>query len=132
MKKGKKNWNPTGKEVFIVYQCPQCGRTDCSLMPAKWCDFRPPFFITCDCDGYVIYQQAWICEPYKGGDVWIGFITGDVKIMRALKYELKEVTDIIDADGVMVSSDAVMRDPRFLEEFERVKKDSESKKAMYV
>lgn len=100
----EKNYNPTGKEVFVLYECPNCGRNDCSCIPPKMTT-RIPFWIQCDkkCGSFLMYQKAWIVEPHKAVDVLTAWVSGDTKIINELKPggKFKEVTDKIDPDGIM-------------------------------
>ena len=130
-KKQIKNWNPTKKELLAIYECPNCGRNDASIVPPIM-KVRLPFFIQCGCGGWVLYSRAWICEPYKASDVFVGFIANDEKIIHALKFELKEVTDKLDPDGTMMDPNVMMRDPKFMKEIEHICKDEESKEKMYT
>ena len=127
-----RNFNPTGKEVFVVYQCPTCGRNDCSIVPPKM-KTKLPFFVQCGCGGYVMYHRAWIAEPYKASDLFIGFVSGDSKIVDALASgKLKEVTDKLDPDGTMMDMSVMMGDQEFWKDFVKNQKDKESKESMYV
>jgi len=101
------NYNPTGKELFVLYECPSCHRNDCSCIPPKM-NVKVPFFIPCDpkCGGYVMYQRAWIVEPYKAVDILTAWISGDKKIINELKPggKFKEITDKLEPEGTMDSS----------------------------
>lgn len=129
-KKKQKNWNPTGKSLFVVYLCPDCNMADASMIPPVM-NIRLPFFVQCDCGSYKMYHHAWVCEPYKGHEILTGFMLGDPKIMHALEHELKKVTDQLDPDGTMMRGDIMMQDPEFLRMFEGHLKDQESKNAMF-
>lgn len=105
MKEDKnQNHNPTGKEVFVIYQCQNCGRNDCSCVPPNT-TVQIPFWIPCDkkCGGFLMYQRAWIVEPYKASEVLTAFVAGDKKIIKELRPggKFKEVTDQLDPDGTM-------------------------------
>lgn len=128
-KKGK-NYNSTGKELFVLYECPNCGRNDASMVP-PFMNVNLPYFIQCGCGGYVMYQRAWITEPYRNNEVWMGWLTGDKKILTALKKELKEVTHILSPEGTMADANVMMQDPEFLKKIEAKMKEEENKKAMY-
>jgi len=130
--KKEKNFNKTGKSLFVLYECPDCGRTDCSCVPPKM-EFNIPFFVTCDCGGYVIYQQAWITEPYHPTEVLTAWIVGDNTILKELRIggKFKEVTDQLDPDGTMVHISPESVTPEMLKEAERRIKDRESKERMY-
>lgn len=97
-----KNYNPTGKDVFVLYQCPTCKRTDNSCIPPIM-KTQIPFFIECDCGGYVMYQKAWIVEPYTAGEVLAALVTGNTEITDNLKPDgkFKEVTDKLDPQGTL-------------------------------
>lgn len=98
------NYNPTGKDVFVLYECPKCGRNDCSCIPPKM-TVKIPFWIPCDkeCGGFLMYQRAWIVEPYKAVEILQAWVTGDKKIINELRPggKFKEVTDQIKPDGTM-------------------------------
>jgi len=125
-----KNWNPTGKSLFVLYLCPDCGRVDASMVPPVM-KVRLPFFVQCDCGSFKMYHHAWICDPYKSHEIFTGFMFNDAKIMHALEHELKKVTDQLDPDGTMMRGDLMMQDPEFLQMFEGHLKDQESKNAMF-
>ena len=82
----KPNYNPTGKEVFVLYECPDCGRNDCSCVPPQMTT-KIPFWIPCDtkCGSFLMYQRAWVVEPHKAADVLTAFVTGDKKIIKELR-----------------------------------------------
>lgn len=126
----EKNFNPTGKQLFVLYECPNCGRNDCSAVPRKM-KVNIPFFVQCGCGGWVLYVRAWFTEPYDGVDIMVGYMTGDKKILEALRHELKDATLEISPEGTMPDPHVMMQDPNFWNEFEARMKDEESKKAMY-
>ena len=129
------NYNPFEKDVFVLYQCPNCGRNDCSCVPPVM-KTKIPFFINCDCGGWVIYQQAWLIEPpMKAVDVLLAWVSGDDKIINELKPsgKFKEVTDKLDPDGMMLEPMSfAMNNPELLIQAEQKIKDFDSKKSMYV
>ena len=123
-KKLVKNHNPINKPLFVVYECPNCGRCDCSIVPPVM-RVNVPFFVQCDCGGWVLYRQAWITEPYKSEDIMTGFIFGDKKILNIIKYELKEVTDKLDPDGTLMDVNVMMQDPKIWAKIEKMQKEEE-------
>ena len=125
-----KNYNPTGKPLFVLYECPRCGRNDCAIIPPR-IKFNIPYWIQCGCGGWVMYAQAWFCEPYKGADIFVGFISRDPEILEALRHELKDATLEITPEGTMSDPSAMMQDPEFWKMLDGWKKDQESRRAMY-
>lgn len=97
-----RNYKPTGKEVFVLYECPNCHRNDCCCIP-PFMNVKIPYFIKCDCGAYVMYKRAWIVEPYKAADVLSAWVTGNKDIIKELKPggKFKEVTDKLEPDGTM-------------------------------
>jgi hypothetical protein len=98
----EKNYNPTGKQLFVVYQCPKCGRNDASYIPPVMKQ-SIPFFIPCGCGGYVMYHGAWITDPVNANDVLTSFMVGENTFIKDLKPDgkFKNVTDQLDPDGTM-------------------------------
>ena len=48
-----------------------------------------------------MFQRAWITDPYDGGDIWMGYISGDEKILDIIEHELKEVGHLLEQDGTI-------------------------------
>ncbi len=133
MEKTKVNWNPTNKQVFVLYECINCGRVDCSYVPPVQ-ETRLPFFITCDCGKYVMYQQAWIVEPYNAIDILIAWVSGDQTILQKLRPggEFKEVTDQLDPDGVIMHLPNCIPEAEAESLVDFLIRDRESLEKMYV
>lgn len=129
-KKRFKNYNPTNKEVFVFYECSTCHRRDSAIIGAK-VRVNIPFFIQCGCGGWVMYQRAWITEPYTGAEIMIGLMYKDEKIINALQHELKDVTNILAPNGTMGDMNIEMQKPEIQRKFKKWMNEQENKKVMY-
>jgi len=125
-----KNYNPSGKDIFAMYECPNCKRTDVSQIP-KRLKQNLPFFIQCDCGGFVMYQRAWFVEPYTLSEIFMGWLTQDKEIIQALKNELKDATGALDPDGTMGDANIMLKDPKIRAKIIDRVRDEENKKVMY-
>ena len=97
----EKNYNPTGKQLFVIYICNNCGNTDSTLVPPKLKQ-NIPFFIKCDCGGYTMYYGAYDTAPYKPSQVMASVMLGEKKYLDMIKkHEFKEYTDKLKPDGTL-------------------------------
>ncbi len=84
-----------------------------------------------------MFQRAWITDPYDGGEIWMGFMMGDEKILNVIEHELKEVGHLLEPDGTMINMQVIIdQNPELKHKYEEKMKaiiqDHESKGAMFV
>ena len=105
------NYNRSGKDILVVYQCPKCGRNDLSCVPPKM-RVRIHFFVTCDCGSFVTFQRAWVIPPPKKAvDYFIAWVSGDEETLKDLKgFENGE--PYLEIGGTMVDSNAILNNPQ--------------------
>lgn len=127
-----KNYNPTGKKLFVLYVCNNCGNADSTLVPPKMKQ-NIPFFIKCDCGKYKMYYGAYDTKPVLPSEVMTSIMVGEKKYLDMIKKnQFKNHTADLEPEGTMdrdnmptididVGPDGEV-DPLFLEPKNKAKK----------